>query len=590
MTKRLFLFVVALFSISLASANAQPFAYMTATFFSEGYVDEPSILVLDLATKKIMANIHIPGKAAPNNPLLYNYMNPIRIAFTPDGSRVVATASSMDYYDSYVSPSESLLVIDVATNQLVKKISLRGDGCREVMISPDSQYAYTACERSGTVEVINLNSGTITKSIDVRGQPTSLAIIPDGSHLYVTGCGFTNQSLCIINTATNTLATTLDINSKKLVITPDGSRIYALLSSGNVAVLNTATNTQIATIGLYQWDWANDMVIAPDGKYLYAMGVFGVTAMDTTSNKVLKRTDIPGSIVNGTLAISPDGKYVYVPDASQIWVIDTGTGAISDKISLSRQIIFEFVAITSGPKLKPVFTAAGVVNAASFKSGNVAPGEIVTIFGSAIGPPTLATMRLTPNGLTDNFLADTRVLFDDIPAPLVYVLQNQVSVIVPYAVINKYLAQIRVEYKGVKSEPVTLQVASAAPGIFTLNSSGSGQGAILNENVTINSANNPATRSSIVVLYATGAGQTTPPGVDGKIANTELPKPLLPVSVRIGGELAEVIYAGAAPGLVAGVMQVNVRIPNGTNPSNAVPVTLTVGSANSQQGVTLAVR
>lgn len=589
MTKRLFL-LVALFSISLAPINAQPFAYMTATFFSEGYVDEPSILVLDLATKKIVATIHAPGKPAPNNPLLYNYMNPIRIVFTPDGSRAVATASGMDYYDSYISPSESLLVVDMATNQIVKKVSLGGDGCHEVVISSDSQYAYTACEYSGTVEIINLNNGTITKSIDVRGRPTSLAIMSDGSRLYVGGCGFMAQSFCVINTATNTIAATLDFNSKKIVFAPDGSRAYLLLGNGNVSVLNAATNAQIATISLYQWDWANDMIITPDGKYLYAMGVFGVTVTDTVSNKVLKQISIPESIVGGTLAISPDGKYVYVPDNSQIWVINTGTNTLADKISLSAQVGIRFIAITSGPKPKPTFSLAGVLNAASFQGGSVAPGEVVTIFGSAIGPPTLATMRLTPDGLVDNFLADTRVLFDDIPAPIIYVSQNQDSVIVPYSVMNKYSVQVKVEYKGVRSEPITFQVASVAPGIFTLNSSGKGQAAVLNEDVTINSSENPAPRDSVVVLYATGEGPTNPAGMDGKVANFEFPKPLLPVWVKIGGILAEVLYAGAAPGLVAGVMQVNVRIPNNISPGNATPVTLTVGSIGSQQGVTVAIR
>jgi uncharacterized protein (TIGR03437 family) len=83
----------------------------------------------------------------------------------------------------------------------------------------------------------------------------------------------------------------------------------------------------------------------------------------------------------------------------------------------------------------------------------------------------------------------------------------------------------------------------------------------LNEDGPVNSTSNPAAKGSIVVLYGTGEGQTSPTGVDGRLALNVFPKPVLPVSVRIGGRVAEVLYFGAAPGLVAGVSQANVRIP-----------------------------
>src|ERR1019366_6820669 len=102
---------------------------------------------------------------------------------------------------------------------------------------------------------------------------------------------------------------------------------------------------------------------------------------------------------------------------------------------------------------------------------------------------------------------------------------------------------------------------------------------------TPNSSANPAPRGSIVVLYATGEGQTSPPGVDGSIAAGVLPSPRLPVSVRVGGTPAELLYAGAAPALVAGALQVNARIPIDTTPGNAVPILLVVGDFSSQPGV-----
>ncbi len=131
-------------------------------------------------------------------------------------------------------------------------------------------------------------------------------------------------------------------------------------------------------------------------------------------------------------------------------------------------------------------------------------------------------------------------------------------------------------------------MAAALPGLFTANASGSGPGAIRNQDLSVNSASNPAPRGSIVV-YATGEGATDPVGVDGQVAATAFPKPTLPVTVRIGGMPAEVLYAGAAPSLVAGVLQVNVRVPEGV-PDGAAEVRLIVGSAESPAGVTVAVQ
>lgn len=229
------------------------------------------------------------------------------------------------------------------------------------------------------------------------------------------------------------------------------------------------------------------------------------------------------------------------------------------------------------------------VNAASFLPSPITPGEMITIFGSAMASDTPAALRLNAAGLVDNELSGTQVLFDGQAAPLIYLSANQVSAVVPYALAGKATTQLQIECNGNQSTPAVLQVADAAPGLFTADASGKGQGAILNQDTSLNSPQTPATRGSIVVVYATGEGQTTPPGVDGKIAQSTLPKPNLSVSARVGGIDAEVLYAGAAPGLVAGVLQANLRIPMDVAVSDAVPIVLVVGGIASQPGVTLAV-
>jgi uncharacterized protein (TIGR03437 family) len=247
------------------------------------------------------------------------------------------------------------------------------------------------------------------------------------------------------------------------------------------------------------------------------------------------------------------------------------------------------LVISAQPGVAPSIPAAGVVNAASLLAGPVAPGEIVSLFGTGVGPVTGAGVVLIPGGVFDNFVSDTSVLFDGIPAPLSYVSQFQANAIVPYSVAGKSATQLQVMFQGRLSAAVALPVAAAAPGLFSANGSGKGPGAILNQDSTLNSASNPAAKGSIVVLFATGAGQTSPPGVDGLIASSVYPKSLVPVSVSIGGQAAQVEYAGAAPTLVAGVLQVNAHIPAGVA-SGDVPVVINVGSTSSQPGLTVAVQ
>ena len=230
----------------------------------------------------------------------------------------------------------------------------------------------------------------------------------------------------------------------------------------------------------------------------------------------------------------------------------------------------------------------GFGNAAS-GTPNASPGMIAVIAGSNIGPDTLVTAQLDANGLLANVLAETQVFVNNRPAPLVYASKAQTGFIVPYETTTGANAQVVVAYKGVRSPPFTVPVVAANPGIFSANSSGTGQGAILNQDNSFNNAQNPAAKGSVIVLFLTGEGQTDPPGSDGQIANSAYPKPALPVRVDMGGIQAEVLYAGAAPGQVAGLMQINAKIPDNSN-SGPVPVQVTIGAAQSPRSLSVAIR
>jgi uncharacterized protein (TIGR03437 family) len=231
---------------------------------------------------------------------------------------------------------------------------------------------------------------------------------------------------------------------------------------------------------------------------------------------------------------------------------------------------------------------AGIVNAASYQSGAVTPGEILALFGTGLGPASLAFGQTSYPSVLDNFAAGMRVFFDGVPAPVVFTFDQQASVVVPYEVTGQASTTMQLEYLGQQSAPLTLAVAGAAPGIFSDNASGTGQGAILNQDLSLNSASNPAAPGDIVVIYATGQGNPQGNYVTGLLPETASPSDPR-VSVTIGGIPAQVTYAGAAPYEVGGVLQINAQVPAGT-PAGNVPVQITIGSAASQPGITVAVQ
>jgi uncharacterized protein (TIGR03437 family) len=238
----------------------------------------------------------------------------------------------------------------------------------------------------------------------------------------------------------------------------------------------------------------------------------------------------------------------------------------------------------------PFPSVAAVTNAASNLPGPISPGEIVALYGVGIGPTQLVTAAPGSNGSYGTQLANTSVSFNGIAASMIYTWATQVAAIVPYGITGT-TGQVTVTYQGQTSAALSVPIASSAPAIFTLDSTGQGQAAAINQDgITVNGAATPAKVGDYISLYATGEGQTTPAGVDGKPATVPYPYPNLPVTVTVGGQNAPVQYAGGAPGLVAGLMQVNVQIPAGIAVGNAVPVVLRVGAGFSQAGVTIAVR
>jgi uncharacterized protein (TIGR03437 family) len=305
-------------------------------------------------------------------------------------------------------------------------------------------------------------------------------------------------------------------------------------------------------------------------------------SIQTTSSCPWTILDLPGWI---TVSGAASG----MGSATVTLVVSPNPG-----VPLSATILIAGVSVTITQPVAAMPTITAVVNAATFQNGPISPGEIVTLGGTGLGPPTPAGLALDHTGKVATSVAGVQVLFSGTAAPLTYVSANQINCVVPYEVQGLLNPSVLVTYQSETSSAFPLTPAPTAPALFTANGSGSGPAAALNQDQSYNSPNNPASKGSTVVLYMTGEGQTAPAGVTGKVTTVSAtppltPQPLLPVGVLIGGQPASASFYGEAPGMVSGVMQLNVLVPANA-PSGNLPITVSVGGNNSQNGVTISVQ
>ena len=236
-------------------------------------------------------------------------------------------------------------------------------------------------------------------------------------------------------------------------------------------------------------------------------------------------------------------------------------------------------------------TVASVTNAASGVTGAVAPGELITIKGAGLGPVAGVSFHLdSKSHLVEHTLSGTRVLIGGFEAPVTYVSATQINVIVPYEVAGQTRIALEVQYQGVPSAQTALTVANSAPGVFTLNATGTGQAIAANQDGTFNGGTNAAAKGSFVTLYITGGGITNPHGSTGSVSGDALRTLGQNVTVTVGGQSAVVSFAGAAPRLVDGVNQLNIQLAENAANGPAQAVIITLAGTGSPCTATIAVK
>ena len=239
--------------------------------------------------------------------------------------------------------------------------------------------------------------------------------------------------------------------------------------------------------------------------------------------------------------------------------------------------------------IAPPSAVTGISNGASIVAGSIAPGEIVVLNGFTIGPSPLVAATIPVVGTAPTSAGSTSATFNGVAAPILYSSASATAAVVPYEVSGSSTAKVVVTYKNQLSATFTAPVVATAPGIFTSGETGTGEIVAINSDNSINSATNAAAAGSAVLLFATGEGATDPAGVDGAITTDFFHAPLASISVTMGGKPATVVFAGSAPGMIAGVLEVEAIVPSGAG-TGAVPVVLTAGTVNSQANATISLK
>jgi uncharacterized protein (TIGR03437 family) len=287
-------------------------------------------------------------------------------------------------------------------------------------------------------------------------------------------------------------------------------------------------------------------------------------------------------ITDGMLTeLSPDGKQIlfssFVPGNFALGPQDSVyiTGSV---IPYPRKIdTFQAVLGVAGPtsilveRLDATATRAAVIESITSLNPStldrdplffwIGPGEMIRLHGKGLGPANAAGAELDASGKVSTSVAGTRVLFDGVPAPLISVQESAIVCMTPFAIGPRASTSIQVERNGVAVPGVSVAVrpVAAQPDVL----------AIANQDGTANSQSNPAHWGQTITLYVTGFGDTVPPVPDGFLYQAPLPKPAVPLYSFSS-------YAGPAPGMLAGIWQINVPLGTSYNGSTGNPVPISI--------------
>ena len=438
------------------------------------------------------------------------------------------------------------------------------------------------------VDIVRLNAAgsAVEYTAHVLGIPTSLAV--DGSGAAFVAGNAVHGGIILQRLAPDGSA---GFNS---IIAQGASPAVALNANGDAVVYASGT--------LYRFDSKGAVVFSKTlatGPWAEATVTFPRLALDADGNAYIAGfADTFHAVRNSTATcgsellsvFAPDGSLLqstYVPGGQDVGFAPQIATGPDSTVFLVDAAGSTFAPTQAGPfpagtagtsfllRLSPTanartFPLACLGNAASFGTGPIAPGEIVALSGNGLGPEHGIQTQATLQSPFPTQAENVEVTFDGKPAPLLWVQDAQINVVAPWSLTPGQATQICASYHNVKTNCLTWPVAQVAPAVFTVDGV---HAAAVNQDGTINAADNPAAPGSIVSVFATGLGPITPPQADGTLVGLPLPNNVLAVQLEaksLGSTYPfgppmritpfDVTYAGPAPSLVAGVSQINFKV------------------------------
>jgi uncharacterized protein (TIGR03437 family) len=518
-------------SSKVTSGISSPFAVTSCSpFWGVFVVVSPSANSISFIDEQGTVKATVKVGSQPYSAACFGAMDMPAALYTP----VVVYVSN--YGDSSVS------VVDAKYFTVTKTIpNIPGNrGLQGVAVTGDRQAANPRLWVAGTdanvVTVVNPATGAIVASIPLRAPSFLSGSVWVGSALDNSIFVFSPETLTVVSTISGiptpqALLTTSDLGA--LVTTGPGNSIVSIAANG--------------------------------GTTTFASGIPGAAGIAGSP------APVAGPYVTGTFVL------VTSPDSNRVFLIQRPPGTPSEFSVVGAS----FGSVQAAPGgLASVFAATGVVQsflAQSLPLPKTLGGVSLRFGGSLTFDSTNTRWNYSSEGSLD--------------APLLYVGPAQVNFQVPPGITPGSSIPAQMTRPGVSTLLTTVTIAAAAPGIFTVLQNGIGQAAVLNQDNTVNFGTNPAKRGSVIQIFATGAGETTPALGAGEAApasGNPLVLTKVQPTVTVGGKNAKVLFSGMAPGFV-GLWQINAEVPADVTPSMAVPLVVTAAGVSSNT-VTIAVQ
>jgi uncharacterized protein (TIGR03437 family) len=497
--------------------------------------------------------------------------NAFALKLSPNGQVVYATFLDASPQNGQIPYSDGIAIaVDTAGNAYV-------GGVTNDPGFPTTSGAYqTHCCANNSVAafLVKLNpAGSAASYATLLPGDSVSAIVPDAAG---------NASLTIDqgNTTAITFAQLSAANQLSGLVTASLDLLAPPVGQGSLAAVTDGRGNILVTGAI-----APAVLTTSSGAF--SNGSNFVAMVRAADGALLYSSRLPNGA--GGVGIGPDGGGGFV-------VLGANDGYFDGRQSAT---LTRFSPV-SGPRPAIV----GVTNVAGDSvSAGLAPGEMVAIYGTGLGPQT-AVHGTFQGGQLPLDLAGTEVYVNGMRVPILRAGYDQVNAVVPFELPGSETVIVQVQVDGAPSNMAWLPEVPAEPCIFAiLNTGGTheGQALALNQDQTLNSQRNPAQPGSIVTIFVNGAGMLTPQPADGTLAPLG-PVPVLPVQVQASlsplppffnrGLTADwldcqLLYAGSAPGEITGLLQINFRLPAASirGPFGQIPIQVTVGGQTTISNV-----